>query len=122
MIEKLNIVCAGPNQNVKDLSGGNQQKVCIGRAITFCPELLFVGEPTRGIDVYSKELILNSLVGMNQEYNTTVVISSGELEELIRICDRVVVMYQGQVFKIFDKNMDLEEITLSLYGREQNEE
>ena len=59
---------------------------------------------------------------MNQEYNTTVVISSGELEELIRICDRVVVMYQGQVFKIFDKNMDLEEITLSLYGREQNEE
>lgn len=122
MIEKLNIVCAGPNQNVKDLSGGNQQKVCIGRAITFCPELLFVGEPTRGIDVYSKELILNSLVGMNQEYNTTVVISSGELEELIRICDRVVVMYQGQVFKIFDKNMDLEEITLSLYGREQDEE
>ena len=72
--------------------------------------------------MYSKELILNSLVGMNQEYNTTVVISSGELEELIRICDRVVVMYQGQVFKIFDKNMDLEEITLSLYGREQNEE
>lgn len=121
VIQKLNIVCSGPDQKVRNLSGGNQQKVCIGRALTFHPKLLFVGEPTRGIDVYSKELILDSLVSINKENNTTVVVSSGELEELIRICDRVVVMYQGQVFKIFDKNMDLEDITFSLYGREQNE-
>lgn len=121
IIQKLNIVCSGPEQTVRNLSGGNQQKVCIGRALTFNPKLLFVGEPTRGIDVYSKELILDALVSMNRENNTTIVVSSGELEELIRICDRVVVMYQGQVFKIFDKDMNLEDITISLYGREQNE-
>ncbi|MFQ9703858.1 MAG: hypothetical protein ACLR0U_20435 [Enterocloster clostridioformis] len=58
MIEKLNIVCRGPDQKVRELSGGNQQKVCVGRALTFRPDLLYIGEPTRGIDIYSKELIL----------------------------------------------------------------
>lgn len=121
MIQRLNIVCSGADQKVRNLSGGNQQKVCIGRALTFQPKLLFVGEPTRGIDVYSKELILDALVSINEQDHATVVVSSGELEELIRICDRVVVMYQGKVFKIFDGEMNLDEITFSLYGREQNE-
>ena len=85
------------------------------------PKLLFVGEPTRGIDIYSKELILNWLLEMNQKNGTTIVITSGEIEELIRICDRVIVMYQGQVFKIFEGNIEPEEIMLSLYGRTADE-
>lgn len=121
MIEKLNIVCSSSDQLVRELSGGNQQKVCISRAITYNPDLLFVNEPTRGIDIYSKELILDWLLRMNEENHTTVVITSGELEELIRTCDRIVVMYQGKVFKIFEDEMNLEEITLSLYGRNINE-
>ena len=121
MIEQLNIVCSGSQQLVRELSGGNQQKVCVSRAITFDPQLLFVNEPTRGIDIYSKELILDWLLKMNEENHTTVVITSGELEELIRTCDRIVVMYQGKVFRIFEGDMDLEEITLSLYGRDKHE-
>ncbi len=121
MIEELNILCSGPDQKLRELSGGNQQKVCIGRAITFEPELLFVGEPTRGIDIFSKELILNWLLEMNHKNGATVVITSGEIEELIRICDRVVVMYQGQVFQTFEGEMDPEEIMLSLYGRTADE-
>ena len=84
-------------------------------------ELLFVNEPTRGIDIYSKELILDWLLKMNEDNNTTVVITSGELEELIRTCDRIVVMYQGKIFLIFEENLDIEEITLSLYGRDAPE-
>ncbi len=119
MIELLNIVCRGPEQKVRELSGGNQQKVCVSRAITFQPELLLIGEPTRGIDVYSKELILEWLLKINKEYHTTLVVASGELEELLRICDRIAVMHQGKVFKIFDNNnTGLEELTLALYGRE----
>ncbi len=118
MIETLNIVCRGPDQKVKELSGGNQQKVCVGRALTFRPDLLFISEPTRGIDVYSKELILKWILKMNQVYGTTIVVASGELEELLRICDRIAVMYQGQAFKIFEGNSGLEELTLALYGRE----
>ena len=121
MIEELNILCSGPEQKLRELSGGNQQKVCISRAITFGPKLLFVGEPTRGIDIYSKELILKWLLEMNQKNGTTIVITSGEIEELIRICDRVIVMYQGQVFKIFEGNIEPEEIMLSLYGRTADE-
>lgn len=117
MIEKLNIVCRGPSQKVRNLSGGNQQKVCVSRALTFRPELLFIGEPTRGIDIYSKELILEWLLKMNQDYKTTVVISSGELEELARICDRIAVVYQGRIFRIFTDNVSLEELSLALYGR-----
>lgn len=119
MIDLLNIVCRGPEQKVRELSGGNQQKVCVSRAITFQPELLLIGEPTRGIDVYSKELILQWLLKINKEYHTTLVVASGELEELLRICDRIAVMHQGKVFKIFDNNnTSLEELTLALYGRE----
>ena len=83
--------------------------------------MLFVGEPTRGIDVYSKELILQWLIKMNQEFKTTVVVASGELEEMIRICDRIAVMYQGQVYKVFEGDMRLEELTLALYGRDMDE-
>lgn len=121
MIEKLNIVCQGTEQKVRELSGGNQQKVCVSRALTFRPEMLLIGEPTRGIDVYSKELILQWLLKMNQEYETTIVVASGELEELLRICDRIAVMHQGQIFKIFEGSTDLEELTLALYGRDIHE-
>lgn len=117
MIRELNIVCRSPDTVVRELSGGNQQKVCISRALTFAPELLFVNEPTRGIDIYSKERILDWLLKMNETDHTTVVITSGELEELARVCDRVAVMYQGEVFRVFEGELDLEALTLSLYGR-----
>lgn len=121
MADQLNIVSNGPDQIVRELSGGNQQKVCVARALTFQPELLFIGEPTRGIDIYSKELILDWLLKINEEYKATVVVTSGELEELIRVCDRIAVMYQGEVFKIFSGDIHIEELTYALYGREFHE-
>lgn len=117
MIDELNIKTSSINQKVKELSGGNQQKVCIGRAITIEPEVLFVGEPTRGIDIYSKEIILDILIKLNKENNTTIVVFSGEISELKRICDRIAVMYENQVFKIFDNDIDTYEFNLALSGR-----
>jgi len=117
IVEKLNIKIRDIDQKVSDLSGGNQQKVCIGRAITIDPEVLFVGEPTRGIDIYSKEIILDMLLELNQEKNTTIIIFSGEISELKRVCDRIVVMYNNQVFKVFDDDFDSEEFSLALSGR-----
>lgn len=124
MVEQLNIKTKDINQDIRELSGGNQQKVCIGRAITVDPEILFIGEPTRGIDVYSKEIILEMLLKLNEENNTTIIISSGEVSELKRICDRIVIMYENQVFGIFDNDFDGEAFTLAISGRRlnQNEE
>ncbi|SQC98745.1 Arabinose import ATP-binding protein AraG [Fusobacterium necrophorum subsp. necrophorum] len=59
-IEKLEIRCISSKQLVKELSGGNQQKVCLAKAFTMEPEVLFVSEPTRGIDIGAKQLVLET--------------------------------------------------------------
>lgn len=116
-IKQMNIKCSSKNQNVGELSGGNQQKICISRLLSTNPKVLFVGEPTRGIDLYSKEIILNMLLDMNKEKNTTIVIASSEIDELKRICDRVIVMYEGKVFDILSPNDDDEVYSLAISGK-----
>jgi len=97
MIKRLDIRCTGANQYTRRLSGGNQQKVCIARALTLSPDLLFVSEPTRGIDVGAKKLILDLLVQLNRERGLTIVMTSSELAELRSICDRILIVYEGRV-------------------------
>ncbi len=97
MIEQLDIRCTGPRQLARRLSGGNQQKVCIARAITLEPNLLFVSEPTRGIDIGAKKLILDHLVQLNRETGLTIVMTSSELAELRSVCDRIAIVYQGRL-------------------------
>lgn len=97
MIQDLDIRCTGADQLTRRLSGGNQQKVCIARAITLEPDLLFVSEPTRGIDIGAKTLILDILVKLNREHGLTVVVTSSELAELRSICDRIAIIYEGKL-------------------------
>jgi simple sugar transport system ATP-binding protein len=96
-IHELDIRCTGPDQPVRRLSGGNQQKVCIARAMALEPEILFVSEPTRGVDVGAKKLILDALVNLNRQRGVTVVMTSSELAELRQICDRIAIIAHGNV-------------------------
>ncbi|MGL5330138.1 MAG: ATP-binding cassette domain-containing protein, partial [Peptostreptococcaceae bacterium] len=116
-IDEFNIKCSSKNQYVRELSGGNQQKICIARALSTNPEILFIGEPTRGIDIYSKEIILNLLLEANKNNNTTIVIASSEIEELKRVCDRIIVMYEGQVFTELSPTEEDEVFSLAISGR-----
>lgn len=116
MIEDFDIKCSSVKQKVKELSGGNQQKVCVARALTVDPVLLFVAEPTRGIDIAAKEKILNMLIEMNRSRNTTIVIMSSELDELKRVCDRIAVMVQGKIFKILSPDASDVDFGLALSG------
>lgn len=116
MIRTLKIRCTGPGQTVKQLSGGNQQKVCIARALLLKSDLLFVGEPTRGMDIHAKEVILDQLLQMNRAHGTAIVIASGEMDELRRVCDRVVVFYDGKIAGIFQAGTPREELLLALAG------
>ncbi|MEN2983598.1 MAG: sugar ABC transporter ATP-binding protein [Dictyoglomaceae bacterium] len=100
MIKDLDIRCIGPQQLVRSLSGGNQQKVCIARALTLEPEILFVSEPTRGIDVGAKQKVLELLVRFNQELGMTIVFTSSELQELKAISDRIAIVHQGKIADI----------------------
>jgi simple sugar transport system ATP-binding protein len=97
MIKSLDIRCIGPTQIVRRLSGGNQQKVCIARALTLNPDILFVSEPTRGIDVGAKSLVLETLVRLNEELGMTIIMTSSELAELRSVCDRIAIVTGGTI-------------------------
>jgi ABC-type sugar transport system ATPase subunit len=94
-IEKLGIKTPGPNQMVKNLSGGNQQKVLLARWLCKHPELIILDEPTRGIDVGAKSEIEMLIQDLTVQGISILMISS-EMEELIRSCDRMAVLRDGE--------------------------
>lgn len=96
MTQQLGIKLASLEQPVRYLSGGNQQKVVLGRWLAMRPEVLILDEPTRGIDVKSKDEIYRILEQLAAGGMAIIFVSS-EMEELLRLADRVVVMYQGSI-------------------------
>ena len=117
-IESLAIKTQGPDELVGRLSGGNQQKVCLAKAFTMEPDLLFVSEPTRGIDIGAKRLVLDSLKEANRENNTTIVMISSELEELQSVCDRIGVVCEGKIVGVLEPDASAEEFGLLMSGEE----
>jgi simple sugar transport system ATP-binding protein len=115
LIERLSIKCESPDQAVGELSGGNQQKVAIARAVVSRPAALIVAEPTRGIDVRAKEVVLRTLVSIADE-GVGVVVVSGEIAELERVCDRVVVLRNGRKSAEFRSPLQAVEIELAVQG------
>ncbi|MDR0411077.1 MAG: sugar ABC transporter ATP-binding protein [Treponema sp.] len=101
-IRKLEIKCVGAKQPAKELSGGNQQKVCLAKAFALNPRLLFVSEPTRGIDVGAKKIVLDTLKRYNREQGMTIMMVSSELEELRSICDRIAIVDEGRIAGILN--------------------
>lgn len=108
-IDQLQIKCTSSKQKAKELSGGNQQKVCLAKAFALEPKFLFVSEPTRGIDVGAKALVLDALKQFNRESGVTVVMISSELEELRQTCDRIAIISGGQVSGILPAAASSEE-------------
>ncbi len=115
-IQALDIKCTGPRQRAGNLSGGNQQKVCLAKAFALKPELLFVSEPTRGIDVGAKRIVLDTLRRYNREFGTTIVMVSSELEELRSICDRIAIVDEGAVAGDLPPEAPLEDFGLLMAG------
>lgn len=96
LIERMRIKVAGPEQEARRLSGGNQQKVALARWLPAEPRILLLAEPTRGIDVGTKREIyhlLRRLAGSG----VAVLVTSGDTMELVGLCDEVAVMYEGAV-------------------------
>ena len=106
-IKKLEIKCVNGKQKVGELSGGNQQKVCLAKAFTINPEVLFISEPTRGIDIGAKKIVLETLKEYNKERDMTIILTSSELEELRSVCDRIAIITEGEVAGILSPEDDL---------------
>jgi simple sugar transport system ATP-binding protein len=121
-IDQLEIRCTGTNQLTRQLSGGNQQKVCLAKAFALEPRLLFVSEPTRGIDVGAKALVLAALRRFSEENGTTVVIVSSELEELRAVCGRIAIISEGAVAGILPYDANALDFGLLMSGNPRGEE
>lgn len=115
-IKMLQIKCTSEKQFARALSGGNQQKVCLAKAFALNPEILFVSEPTRGIDVGAKELVLNALREYNEKSGITIVITSSELEELRSISDRIAIVNEGKIAGILPPSKPATDFGLLMIG------
>lgn len=113
-IERLRIKTPSPEQLVRNLSGGNQQKVVIAKWLAKDCEILIFDEPTRGIDVGAKEEIYSLLRNLADQGKSIIVISS-ELPEVLRLCDRIAVMAEGRLTAILD-NADATQESLMHYA------
>ena len=121
MIRELDIRCTSPAQPVGTLSGGNQQKVCIARALALNPRFLFVSEPTRGIDIGAKQLVLETLVRLNREQGLTIVMVSSELQEMRSVCDRIAIVAEGKIVDILPVNASDAAFGLAMSGVKSKE-
>ncbi|NBO21100.1 MAG: sugar ABC transporter ATP-binding protein, partial [Rhodobacteraceae bacterium] len=111
MITRLQIKTASRDHAVSTLSGGNQQKVVIGKWLATDPDILILDEPTAGIDIGSKAEIIRLVRDLAQAGKGVIVISS-ELSELLTACDRILVMADGRAHQMLDRG-DLDDPTVT---------
>ena len=121
MIRELDIRCTSAAQPVGTLSGGNQQKVCVARALAMKPRFLFVSEPTRGIDIGATQLVLETLLRLNREQGMTIVMVSSELQEMRSICDRIAIVAEGKVVDILKAHDSDTAFGLAMSGKRAKE-
>lgn len=96
LIKELDIKTASPEQEVSQLSGGNKQKVVVGKISAARPHVFLLDEPTKGVDISAKQGILN-IVKNNLSRDAGIIITSPGLEDLIDICDRILIVYKGRI-------------------------
>ena len=96
MIQKLQIKVSDATQNTAELSGGNQQKTVMARALASEPRVLVLGYPTAGVDIASKQALFDIIRGTD----SAVLLVSDEIDEL-QICDRVIVIFAGKIVREF---------------------
>ena len=94
--DRLRVKTPSLEQSIINLSGGNQQKAIIARWLMSSPRILFLDEPTQGIDIGAKNEIYD-IIDKLAEQGVSVVVVSSEMQETIGLCDRVIVMYEGKV-------------------------
>jgi ribose transport system ATP-binding protein len=121
-VEKLGVVTPSIDQNVENLSGGNQQKVVFAKLVGTKPKVLLLDEPTQGVDVLAKVEILKIIEEMAQQGVASVFVSE-EIREMLDICDRIFVMYKHKVvaeFIVGEPTTTVENILLAVEGSTSN--
>ncbi len=102
LVKKFQVKCPGIYTSCASLSGGNIQKVILARELTRNPKVLIASYPTRGLDMGAAEYVHYQLLEA-RDNNKAVLVISEELDELLNICDRIAVMYEGRILKILPR-------------------
>ncbi len=119
IIRDFDVRPANPDLPARALSGGNQQKLIIGREFGLRPKLMLVSQPTRGVDIGAIEFIHRKLVELRDE-GCAILLVSAELEEVTSLADRLLVIYHGRIVGEVDpKQSTPEEIGLLMTGGEK---
>lgn len=116
VIDSMKVKTPSQRTNIGNLSGGNQQKVIIGRWLLTDPEVLLMDEPTRGIDVGAKYEIYQLMIDLAKQDRGVIMISS-EMPELLGVTDRIIVMSNGRIAGIVDTNNTSQEEILKLTAK-----
>jgi ribose transport system ATP-binding protein len=103
MIEKLRVKTSGRELSVKSLSGGNQQKIVIGKWLGMNPKILILDEPTRGVDVGAKKEIYQLINDLTKQ-GVAIIMVSSELPEILGMSDRILVIHEGKLAGVLDKS------------------
>ena len=112
-VDRLRVKCQGPRQPVGQLSGGNQQKVALARMLRHGVDVLLLDEPTRGIDVGSKEQIYRIIDDLAAQGKAVLMVSS-YLPELLGVCDRIHVMRRGELLPAVDAEAATQESLVAM--------
>ena len=114
IIQELEVNTPGVNTPVRRLSGGNVQKVLLGREIAFAPKVLMAAYPVRGLDINSSYTIYN-LLNKQKQSGVAVIFVGEDLDVLLELCDRILVINSGKVTGIVDaRSATKEEIGLMM--------
>jgi ribose transport system ATP-binding protein len=111
MIKNLRVKTHGREQSVKSLSGGNQQKIVIGKWLGISPKILILDEPTRGVDVGAKKEIYQLMNDLTKQ-GVSIIMVSSELPEILGMSDRIIVIHEGKLTEILDKSEASQEMIM----------
>lgn len=116
IVEDFEISSSGIEQQIRYLSGGNQQKVIIGRAMRSNPKVLVFDEPTKGIDVGTKAEIYALMQDLAEKEGVAIILISSEMDEVIKCSNRIVTLYMGRKTGEFERDVAKETIMHAIFG------
>jgi ribose transport system ATP-binding protein len=111
-VKELNVVTPSVKKKVEYLSGGNQQKVVVGKWLTRFPKVMILDEPTTGVDVNAKRGIWDTVFNLANTQKCGILLFSSDLNEIISLSDRILVLVRGAIFKEISNSEPIDETTL----------
>ena len=121
LLREFDVRGGGPQTLAGGLSGGNQQKVVLAREIDRDPKVLLAAQPTRGLDVGAIEFVHRRLIEERDEGGRGILLVSLELDEILSLADRILVMYEGQIVGEFAPGVSEEELGVAMTGGGRSE-